>query len=339
MNFKFTFLLVSLLTIFTNAQNIKFISEKDQLPLTKVSVFSQSGNLIGFSDIDGNIPKDIIKKEDEDFKLVHDNMVIATLSYSELQKDIIRLKDRVKDIEAVVVNSNKTAKYILLRGYFNTYLTVNDKLNCYADGIITFVFDNKTQKYKSSNVEEYRVYRLDNPKEEKKQTNTWDFNQTLDLPDVRKLGNIEEYYANKNGVKVKELKKQNSTEIEVSGENLQNKEMALLGYRFFDFRSILNISFEKDSPKKIKNFLEYNELNYLKIKHKSEQDYNQLINYTNFYPTEISFSDENNIKKVPFSKRSSHYKNEFWKAEGFPNMQEVFGDFFKEQLKETENKK
>ncbi|MDH6251748.1 hypothetical protein M2347_001475 [Chryseobacterium sp. H1D6B] len=330
-------ILFILITAFTNAQSITFVSEKDGHPLPKVSVFGKDGSILAYSDIDGKIDKKLLNPAQEKFQLVYDNFSVATLSYSDLDHDVIKINDRIKSIETVVIKNDKPAKYIFVKGNFNTYITLNNKLNCYADGVVTYIFDNKTKKLKSTNVEEYRVYRLEDPKNEKKQTASWDYDNFLDIPKLKDAGNISEYKSKKN--KIKELKGERKDEVEISGEALQQKEFAFFGYRFYDIRGIINISFEKASQKTLRDFLEYNEITFLKLKHKSEPDYNQLISYNNFYPTELSFSNDNDIERVKFNTNYSNYKTKFWQDSTFPNMQTVFSSFFKDDLKEQENKK
>ncbi|MDF2832972.1 hypothetical protein [Chryseobacterium indoltheticum] len=321
-----------------NAQSITFVSEKTDAPLPKVSVFGKNGNILATSDIDGKIEKSSLSPEQEKFQLVYDNISIATLSFDEINKDVVKLNDRVKDIEMVVIKNNKPAKYVFVKGNFNTYVTLNGKLNCYADGVITYVFDNKTKKLKSSNIEQYRVYRLEDAKNEKKETGSWDYNTFLDLPKLKNVGNIEEYKSR--NAKIKELKGAKKDEIEITGEALQEKELALFGYRIYDIKGIINHSYEKDSKKTLRDFLESNEIAFIKLKHKSEPNYNQIITYRNFYPTELDFSDDNNVEgKVKFNKNNSSYQSNYWQDASFPNMQAVFSSFFKEDLKEKENKK
>lgn len=327
-----------LLTLqFFNAQTITFISEKTNKPLPKVSVFGKDGSILAYSDIDGKIDKSSLKPDQEKFQIVYDNLSVASLSYSDFDKDIIKLNDRVKDIEAVVIKNNKPAKYIFVKGNFNTYVTVNSKLNCYADGIVTYIFDNKTKKLKSTNVEQYRVFRLEDVKFEKKQTAMWDYDNTMDIPDMKEVGNILEY-KRKNAV-IKELKGEQKDQIEITGEALQKKEFAFFGYRFFDVKSIINASYEKGTQKTLRDLLEFNEIGFIKLKHKSEPDYNQLILYTNFYPTELDFKNDNEIEKVKFKTDNSDYTTKYWEDPSFPNMQTVFSSFFKDSLKEKQNKK
>ncbi|CAA7385991.1 hypothetical protein [Chryseobacterium fistulae] len=312
------------------AQTIIFISEKTNTPLPKVSVFGKDGSILAYSDIDGKVDKKLLDPSQEKFQLVYDHFIVATLSYSDFDKEKIKINDRIKDIETVIIKNNKPAKYVFVKGDFNTYVTVNNKLNCYADGIVTYIFDNKTKKLKSTNVEQFRVYRLIDPKEEKKMTATWDYDNFLEVPKIKEAGNINEY-KNKR-FKIKELKGNNKDEIEITGEYLQEKELALFGFRIYDIRGIINIAYEKDSGKNLKELLEYNELKFIKLKHKSEPSYNQIINYNNFYTTEISFSNTNDIEKTKFNTNNSNYKNKYWETNSFPNMQTIFSSFFKGDL-------
>lgn len=335
---KFYLLLLFVLLInFANAQVITFISEKDNKPLPKVSVFGKDGSILAYSDIDGKIDKQSLDPSQEKFQLIYDNLSVATLSYSDFDKDIIKINDRVKDIEAVVIKSNKPAKYVLIKGNFNTYVTLNNKLNCYADGIVTYIFDNKTKKLKSSHIEQYRIFRLENTKNDRKQLSSWDYETFLEVPKIKNVGNVEEYKTK--NTRFKELKGDRKDEIEVTGEALQKKEFALFGYRFFDFRSILNIAYEKNSQKTLRDLLEYNEIEFLKLKHKSEPEYNSVVVYSNFYATELNLSNDNDIEKVKFNTDYSNYQTKFWEDSSFPNMQNIFSSFFKDDLKEKQNKK
>jgi len=331
------YLLFCLISVFTNAQVITFVSEKNNSPLPRVSVFGKDGSILAYSDIDGKIDKQSLSPSQEKFQLVYNNFPVATLSYSDFDQSVIKINDQVKEIETVVIKNNKPAKYIFIKGNFNTYVTVNNKLNSYADGVVTYIFDNKSKKLKSTNVEQYRVFRLTEPKNEKKETSSWDYGNSLQIPKLKNVGNPEEYKTKKNNIK--ELKGDRKDQIEVTGGLLQEKEFSFFGYRFYDLRTILNISFEKGSEKTLKDFLEYNELAFVKLKHKSEPNYNQLAVYTNFYPTELSFSNDNDIEKVKFDKDNSNYKTSYWQDSSFPNMQTIFSSFFKGDLKEQINKK
>lgn len=328
--------LTFLLNLF-NAQTITFISEKTNKPLPKVSIFAKDGSIVAYSDIDGKIDKQSLKQDQEKFQLVYDNISVATLSYSDFNQDVIKINDRVKEIETVVIKNNNPAKYILIKGNFNAYVTVNNKPKSYADGIVTYIFDNQTKKLKSTNVEQYRIFSLPDAGTDKKQTSSWDYTNSLDLPKLKYVGNPDDLkIKNKN---IKELKGDLKDQIEISHGMAQDEELKFLGFRFYDFRRIYNMSFEKNSEKTLKDFLEYNELIFMKLKHKSEPDYNQIGLYNNFYPTEFSFSNDKDINKVRFNKSSSNYKTSYWQDPSFPNMQTVFSSYFKSDLKEKPNEK
>ncbi|CAD0222765.1 hypothetical protein [Chryseobacterium sp. JV274] len=333
----FVYLLFILISVFTNAQVITFVSEKNNNPLPRVSVFGKDGSILAYSDIDGKIDKQSLSPAQEKFQLVYNNFLVATLSYSDFDQPVIKINDQVKEIETVVIKNNKPAKYIFIKGNFNAYVTVNNKLNSYADGIVTYIFDNKSKKLKSTNVEQYRIFRLAESKNEKKETSKWDYSNSLELPKLKNVGNPEEYKTKRNTVK--ELKGEHKDQIEITGAALQDKEFSFFGYRFYDIKTILNMSFEKGSEKTLKDFLEYNELVFVKLKHKSEPNYNQITLYTNFYPTELNFSNDNDIDKVKFDKDNSNYKTSYWQDSSFPNMQTIFSSFFKGDLKEQTNKK
>lgn len=323
---------------FINAQTITFISERTNKPLPKVSVFGKDGSIVAYSDIDGKIDKQALKPDQEKFQLVYNNANVATLSYADFDKDVIKIIDNVRDIEAVVIKNNKPAKYIFVKGNFNSYVTLNNKLNSFTDGIITYVFDNKTKKLKSTRIEQYRVFRIQNAAEDRKQASSWDYAFFLKVPEMKQIGDIAEYKKSKN-TKIKELKGENKDEIEISGEAFQEKEFSFLGYRFFDFKSILNVAYEKNSQKTLKDLLEYNKIVSLHLKHKSEADYNSVIIYDNFYPTELSFGDENDLEKVKFDTYSSYYTAPYWQDPDYQNMQTIFSSFFGSNLKEQQNKK
>ncbi|WP_449388984.1 hypothetical protein [Chryseobacterium lineare] len=337
---KKSFLLLFLMFAFhfLNAQNITFISEKTNKPLPKVSVFAKDGSIVAFSDIDGKIDKQLLKPDQEKFQLVYDNISVATLSYSDFNQDVIKIDDRIKDIEAVVIKNEKPAKYVFVKGNFNTYVTLNNKLNCYADGIVTYVFDNKTKKLKGTQIEQYRIFRLENAEMDRKKLSSWDYGMFLRVPKLKNVGNVDEYRKAKNTV-FKELKGTNKDEIEITGEALQEKEFAFFGYRFFDSRSILNIAYTQNSQKQLRDLVEYNEIAFLKMKHKSEPDYNSIASYINFYPTEVDFGNENEKDKEKLDIKTSHYTSKYWEDPSFPNMQSVFSSFFKDDLKEKPNEK
>lgn len=314
-----------------NAQTITFISEKTTKPLPRVSVFAKDGSIVAYSDIDGKIDKNLIKQDQEKFQLVYDNVVLAQLTFSEINKDVVKLDDKIKDIEPVVIKNNKPAKYILIKGNFNTYVTVNNQLKSYADGIVTYIFDNKTKKLKSTNVEQYRIFAL----QTEVNGSFLSYTAGLEIPRLKYVGNPEEYKTEKKNFK--ELKGDKSDQVEIIDRMGSEKGSTSFGITLYDFKKIINLSFEKESGKTLRDFLEYSDVRYSKIKYKEKPDPNQLALYNNFYTTEYSFSDDKDIKRVKFNKNNSNYQTAYWQDLSFPNMQTVFSSFFRDDLKEKPN--
>lgn len=316
---------------FFNAQTITFISEKTNKPLPKVSVFGKDGSIVAYSDIDGKIDKNLIKPGQEKFQLVYDNISVATLSYSDFNQDVIKVNDRIKDIETVVIKKEKPAKYIFVKGNFNAYVTLNNKLNSYADGIVTYIFDNKTKKLKSTSIEQYRIFRLEKAEMDVKNLSSWDYGMFLKIPKIKNIGNVEGF-RNMKDIVFKEMKSEKKDQIELS-QVTNDKEVGLFGYRISDAKNILNLAFVPDSRKELRDLLEYNSIEFIKLKHKSEPQYNDITIYSNFYPTDIDFGNEK-MDKIQFNINISHYTSNYWEDPSFPNMQPVFSSFFKEDLKE-----
>lgn len=329
MKTKLTILLLIFINLL-NAQTIQFISKTTNQPLPKVSVFGKNGNILAYSDIEGKIEKNLITEDQGDFQLIYDNESIATLPYSAFKNAIIKLNDRVKDIETVIIKKGDQAKYIVITGNFTSYVTLNKRLNCYADGIVSYVFDRENGKLKSTNVLQYRIYTLKNPENIQKKTGTWDYESFLDLPDLKKVGDLEYYRTKK--AQIAELKLAKKDVIQVSGTALKEKEFAFLGYRIYDLNSLLNLSFETNSKKQLRDLLEFNAISQIKLRHKSEDHYNQIVSYKNFYPTEIDFTNEKNIKEIKFKKDKSNFTEKYWENSSFPNLQTIFSSYFREDL-------
>lgn len=300
-------------------------------------VFSSDGKLVTTSDIYGTIDKVALDPNKSEYSLIYDNFVIGKLNQADFNQPVIKLREKIVDVEPVVIKDNAKAKYILLKGNFNTYVFVNNKLNSYGDGIITFVFDNKTKELRSKKVQQYRVFELLNPNDVRKNTSEWDYKFFLNLPDMNSLVNINDF-KNKENTVVKEVSASGKDIVEVRKKLLQDKEFSLLGYRFFDSDTAIDFSFGKGSKKSYRDLLEFSDLRKVKLKHKSEPNFNQIIVQKNFYPTEMEFSDQVQVDDVKFRPGSSKYKTQFWQEDSFPNMQKVFESFFKNDLREVKNK-
>lgn len=331
----FTTILFFCVGALTFAQSIQFISSKTGDPLSKVSVFNKNGDLLTSSDIEGKISKDELLPIQDSYILVYEGYTIANLKNSDFDAEIIKLTDRITSIDAVIIQKKGKAKYIYVRGNFNVYMTVNKQLNVYADGIATYIFDNSTKKLKSAKIEQYRSFLKEAKDSDRKKVATTVFQSFLELPNLEDSGKMNDAkYREKNHFK--EIETTDKTKMQVFEKFLQEKDFGIFGYRFFDFQYLKDIEYTKSS-KNLKDLVGYSQRMFFKLKHKSEPEFNQLIGYSNFIPSEISFGDNDNLPKIKLNPKQSFYHYEYWKAKGFPNMQPTFANFFKDSLEEQPN--
>lgn len=329
MKTKLTILLLILMNIL-NAQSIQFLSKTTDQPLPKVSVLGKDGSILAYSDIEGKINRDVITQDQEEFQLIYDNESIAKLPYSAFEKSIIKLNDRVKDIEPVIIKKGDQAKYIHVTGNFTTYVTLDQRLNCYADGIVTYIFDRESGKLKSKNVLQYRVFEYKNATNDQKKVATYDYNAFLEIPNLKSAGNYKTY--KKTNKSFKELK---GIDNDILEQNLGGDDhvLSLFGYKisFKGYRK--NIAFTKNSDKTIQDILNYNEVKKIEVKHKTEENFTDVTSYENFYVTEVDYNNDKKLKNVSFKKNKSNFTEKYWDNPYFPNLQIVFSSYFRDDLK------
>lgn len=313
--FIFVFLFCA---ITISAQKIKFVSKNTGNSLSQVHVFNEEGKLIVISDIEGQIELDDLSKNEKQFSLVHENYRIGTLTQEDLQKKEILLNDRIVEIEEV-------------KGFFNSYLNLNKNLNVYADGLITYVYDSQSKKLKSTRLEQYRVFLKENKAQDSKNVSEMVFDSMLTLPDVKLAGVMgnEEESNYKEVITGDQIKRQATRSV------LQEKEIKFFGYRLFDFS--VSGTYNYNEKVQLNQFNSYNQKLSVKVKHKSEPDYNLLEYYTNFVVTEISHGDSGSFPKVKLRKDRSYYNHDYWKMKRFPDMLKVFKEYHKDTLKKMPN--
>lgn len=233
MKTKLSILLLIFIT-FMNAQTIQFISKSTEDPLPKVSVIGKDGDILAYSDIEGKIDKKFITKDQEEFQLIYENESLSKLPYSAFENPIIKLNDRVKEIEAVVIKKGDKAEYLHVTGNFTTYVTLNKGLNSYADGVVTYIFERETGKLKSTNVLQYRVYENKSATNEKKKVATYDYGPFLTVPKLKEVSNLKKTTPN-----LRELKGTDKDVIEQTLMKGKDHVVAFLGYRLVFKNEIL----------------------------------------------------------------------------------------------------
>lgn len=316
------------------AQQVIFQSARTAEPLSNVQVFTPSGMLMATSDVQGAVDKSELQPAQENYILIYDGYKIASLKQTDFAADTIKLNDRIKEIAEVTIKSSGKRRYLVIRGHFNVYMTVNKELNVYADGIAAYTFDSTTKKLRNAQVEQYRAFSIDQAQENDKKTNTIAYQPFLKLPDLGKISTVTTLKNKKKNYY--EVLSEKYTKMQYDAQALQDKALSIFGYRFYDFEYKNIISFSPGS-KNLRDFKEFDERMFFKFKHKSEPHFHQMIRYSVFIPVEVSFADTISNKKLNLEPTKSSYSYDFWKAHGFPNMQPLFSDFFKESFKEQPN--
>lgn len=254
----------------------------------------------------------------------------------DFDQPITKINNPVKDLDTIPIRKNKPGKYLYMKGNFTTYATLNNTINGYADGIITYIFDRKTKKLKSTWIEQYRIFRMPKPEWDPQKFSSWDYAIYMHVPRMKGLVNINSHKKTKNPIFYKSENGERD-KIEIKEERLQEKGFAIFGYHLFDARNSTDIIYTGNSPKQLEDLLEYRETSSMRLKYKKEPIYNVVNVYTNFYPTAFDSGDDKHEDEIKFDINRSYYTSNYWENSSFPDMQNALASFLKEELKEKQN--
>lgn len=320
----FTFFLIALCQ-FAFAQDITFKSQNTNEPLSNIIVFDSSGKILTTSDINGKIDgKDLLPWQTK-YTLVYDDYQIAELKEPDFSKTIILLNDRVTNIATVTLQDNSKTKYVFIKGNFNQYNTIDKNLNQYLDGEITYVFDNQNMKLKKIILNQYRLF--------EKQNSDNQSLKVLEIGELRKLSDPN-YRIKK---KISNIDIAENIYLQEYLELFTKKPFKLFGVETQNLKISGSYVYRKGNLD-LNHFTEFHQKLQLEAKKKSMTKFLQYKSFSNFFVTEKSYGDEINAESVELEDSASHYKTEFWKEEGFPNMLPVLNSILKNDLKAVENK-
>ena len=325
-----------LLFSIANAQEVKFISKTTNKPLASVLVFDKNGNVITKSDINGIINKEELTKEDY-YLISHENIITDTLKLADLGKDTFYISDKIVEIKPIVLEKKEVKEYYI-KGYFISYVLINKKFNCYADGIITHKINKQENKIGNEYVNQYRVFTLKDVEQKNKSVASFDFKTLMKLPKLEAAENIkaamnnEKYSFSEN--------KQDNEEISLKKKNIESMNVNFLGFQMNNFSREIFANYLSGAS--LKNY-PFNYLNKFSntirfsMKHKSEENNNDIVLYTEFTP--ISYEYTKPKDDVSFSKNKSSYQESYWQDSNFPNTIGLFSSFFKNDIEEQKNAK
>ena len=317
------------------AQEIKFISKTTKKSLANVLVFDKNGNVITKSDINGVINKNELTK-DNYFLISHENIITDTLKLADLEKSSFYISDKIVEIKPIVLEKKEEVKEYYIKGYFITYVLMNKKFNCYADGIITYKINKQENKIENEYIEQYRVFTLKDANQKYNSVASFDFKTLMKLPKLEAAESIKAVM-NNDKYSFSENKNENE-EISLTKKNIESMNMNFLGFQMYNFSREIYVNYISEAS--LKNY-PFNYLNKFSntirfsMKHKSEENNNDIVLYTEFTP--ISYEYTKPKDEVSFSKNKSSYRESYWKDNSFPNIISLFSSFLKNDIEEQKN--
>ncbi len=287
------------------SQSIKILSLEDNLPIEGVVLMSASGEYLCKSDVNGEMDESLVKNKD--FLLINHPLIDTdTLFVNKIIKGEFKVK-AIKETKIPEVNIvTSTKDFIIVKGYFNSYVTNNSEFNIFVDGIIEYVFDRKTGEYKSQIINEYRSFILESKDVNRKEISSFVFDSLLKLPE---LNLVSSALGSKSDFTKKYDQQADKTIFAYHKSKYTEEEFKFLGYVFKDSRRDDIISFDSNNPK-ISRLISFGTSSGISLKHKSEEQFSKLMLIRNFYPTEMYFKNKKELEKgVKFNRWASFYQN------------------------------
>lgn len=316
------------------AQIITVKSNQNQQVVDNVIVINPIGEVIGVTDLDGKV--DLTDWLNEEYLVLQNPNIVSDVFYiNQITDGVIWVETFDNEVildEAVLKSSQKD--YYVLEGYFYAFVLNEREFNIYVDGIMQFVYDRKTNKFKERIIKEYRTFLLENVNENRKEVSTMVFDYYLELPNLKDLREIEKS-ANKI---VKYNEEIDETLFEDTKTALEEKEFRLFGYVFTDMKEVITADFwgkEEMNPKKLIN---YKHNFTLHLKHKKEGEFSALNVVSNFHPTAMMHLNRKELEKgVRFRRTKSDYKTEYWLDNSSANLYQYLKNTFKSNFVEQPN--
>jgi hypothetical protein len=152
---KFYFAIVLLLHSFVYVYSQHSI--KDSISLESVpfvEIYSDTGNLIGCTDVDGLLSKDlehkILMSNTKTFSFVnsfYQNQVVTIDDFN--NNTVFKMNPIVNALKEVVVSNKKEKnQYLVLKTYVRSFQINNDRVHYFMDGIVEYYISLKTKKVK-----------------------------------------------------------------------------------------------------------------------------------------------------------------------------------------------
>ena len=165
-----------------------------------------------------------------------------TLTFDQINDDKILIKQISKNAIAEISSEKSDKDYIVLTGYFNIYTTADGNFQNYIDGIIQYIFDNKTGQYLKKNIQQYRYIKFDISSFQNQDTPFINFTGIMNIPSLENLmitqNSNKSFQKNYNEMN-------NELLMEVSKVTYEEKDKNFLGYLFNNFKAVDTFKFSE----------------------------------------------------------------------------------------------
>ncbi|MDR3273166.1 MAG: hypothetical protein LBT29_06780 [Flavobacteriaceae bacterium] len=344
--YLFLFLLISFIL---NAQ-VRFVNQTTRQSVSNVTLLSNDGKIIGGSDIYGNFDIAAVNNEvkitDSDtVEAVHSDFVPQKFIWNDLKTASVGYLTPLKEIKEVVV-TGKQKEFLVLKGYFYSYSSVDDSPWAFSDGIVEYYISKDKNKVVDFNIVENRTFENTGLTDSIKRKGIITINIVPDISPLSFRGEWLLMSANRKSIYTQSnnyLLSKNDTigKIDHNGNNInlsieyctpdRPNEFSFFGIHA---KTVNHISSESFSSKltisNIKTISEY-EKSYITRKKGGTKKY---IEIANFYVLDKKFLSKEEMKKIKFNNSNSvsNYSSHFWENSELPPLPSFITDKLGEKL-------
>jgi hypothetical protein len=329
------FLLFLLISLVVNSQ-VKFVNRATEQPISNVSLLSNVGKIIGVSDTYGkiniaDINSEFVIVDSDTIEAVQPDFISQKLTWNDLKKTNIIYLSPLKNIEEVVVTGKKQ-EFLMLRGYFFSYQSVDDIPEAFSDGMVEYYISLTKNKIVGFNIKENRTFERKDSTQKKKiiqfeitpNISPLSFSQEWILKSRNNSKNnyvSGDYIVQKSDTVGKVINNGDDTAFYIEFCTPEKpKEFSLFGLHVRTVNDVLSENFSSvPSFTTLKTLSSY-EKSYITLK-KSTKKY---VVIKNFYVLDKKFLSKENFKdlnaKSNHSNTESNYSSNFWEDPGLPDI-------------------
>lgn len=332
----FLFFFTLFISYISSAQ-VVLLDSQNKSVIVFAHIVSETGKLLGTSDINGIINLNEIKKsKSKVFTIQHisyENLEI--LFDTLLDKKSILLKSKTNSLPSFTINS-KTPDYLVLKAFFRSYQTENGVPKYFMDGLIEYYIPKSKSKKVKRRVIEYRSFKNEKLIKKEKERSSMMILDIVGLPYLSQSIVVDDFnkkYAIQDSINIqlikregvlagviKKDKKKKITHLNINILVPEKERIAkIFGYTQRMVRHVISEDYYNQSGDSIfkDDLISRNVSRKFLFKHKKEEKFKEVNGIMEFYVLGKEYMTKNKVKKVNFSiykgKESSNYATEYWK--------------------------